>query len=63
MIIAVTGICTNMQNNTSYRQNFAGYQRKFYQPTTKNDLERKIGRDFEKELTTELKKYHIDIIL
>jgi hypothetical protein len=61
MILAVSGICTKAQNE--YKQNFNGYQRKFYQPTNKIDLERKVGQDFEKVLSAELNKYHIDVII
>lgn len=62
MIIAVSGIAY-MRNETAYRQEQSEYKQKFYQPTNKADLQRKVARDFEKELTAQLSKYHIDILI
>jgi hypothetical protein len=62
MIIAVSGTA-HMRNDMTYRQQQSEYQRRFYQPINKTELKREVARDFEQELTAELNKYRIDIII
>ena len=58
MILAVSGI---VMSNNNYHQK--EYQRKYYQPQSKVELQENIRKDFDSMLKTEISKLQINVLI
>ena len=58
MIIIVSGVPTNYNNNQNNR-----YKQEYYQPTNKVDLKEKVKEDFGDMLSVEMSKLKINVLI